>query len=355
MKKLFLPIALSLIMVYPATSQGLLNKVKSSVTRELSANPDAGATQKASKPAPEPSCACNDAVQVIDLGKFMIDYKEISISMKDDGSMLIKDKVSGKFYVVKSGTTEGPYEGEDPRVKGFDAVNTGDDDDGNKADGWIKKYPANISRSGEKYLIKFNGKSYGPYALINDFAVSKSKDKFAAIVTENLAFTENQAKSLEEQMNNAKTDQEKMQIAMKLSQQMQNQMMSNGGPETLQAKMVSNVPGAVYDPMKGALTRLNAKAKFDEILMVSPDKIYDLKGNLVLSLSQNSYSLENLFVNSSNTRYATYNSGTLMFSDNKMMSDLFNPYLIKTGGKVFLAYMYYSPGKNAIMQCSLPF
>jgi hypothetical protein len=29
--------------------------------------------------------------------------------------------------------------------------------------------------------------------------------------------------------------------------------------------------------------------------------------------------------------------------------------LVKIDGKVFLAYMYYSPKKNSIMQCKIPF
>jgi hypothetical protein len=33
---------------------------------------------------------------------------------------------------------------------------------------------------------------------------------------------------------------------------------------------------------------------------------------------------------------------------------LFNPHLIKTGSQVYLAYTYYSPKKNAMMQCKIP-
>ena len=65
--------------------------------------------------------------------------------------------------------------------------------------------------------------------------------------------------------------------------------------------------------------------------------------------------LKDLFVNSNNTKYAFYNSGTLTFSDNTTMTDLFNPYLVKADGKVYLSYMYYSPKNNAIMQHKIPF
>ena len=50
------------------------------------------------------------------------------------------------------------------------------------------KYPNYIVQSGDKYIIKFNGKNFGPYAIITDFAVSQSKDKFAALVTENVTY-----------------------------------------------------------------------------------------------------------------------------------------------------------------------
>ena len=155
--------------------------------------------------------------------------------------MLVFDKIGSKYYITKNGVTEGPYKEGDPRIQGFCSDRNESDEE---ADAWVTKYPGIISRSGEKYLIKFGGKSYGPYAMINDFAVSKTKDKFAAIVTENLMVTEDQGKKMEEAMENAKTDQERMDIAMKMSQQMQNQMMQGGGPASLQPKLVTNVTGS---------------------------------------------------------------------------------------------------------------
>jgi hypothetical protein len=107
--------------------------------------------------------------------------------------------------------------------------------------------------------------------------------------------------------------------------------------------------------MKWKGGRLNGKVKFDDILVIAPDNILDLQGNTVMKSPDTKNSSSNLFVNSSNTRYATYSYGTLAFSDNTTLSEVFNPYLIRTDGKVYLAYMYYSPGKDAIMQCSIPF
>ena len=51
-----------------------------------------------------------------------------------------------------------------------------------------------------------------------------------------------------------------------------------------------------------------------------------------------------------------YNSGThLHLVMEQGMSDLFNPHLVKVGGQVYIAYMYYSPKRNSLMQCKIPF
>lgn len=355
MKKSLLILAmLSLLVSYPLESQGLLNKVKKSVSKEISGVTGDDNSNNSSKPGAEPACACDNAKLVLDLGKFTIVYEEITICTKDDGSILVYDKVGSKYYISKNGASEGPYKEGDPRIIGFCSDSEGSNSD-EKADAWVTKYPDYISRSGEKYLIKFNGKNYGLYAIISDFAVARSKDKFAAIVTENVVVTEDQGKKMEEAMKNAKNDQERMDIAMKMSQQMQNQMMQGGGPGSIQPKLISNVQGANYDPVKWMGGRLSGSVKLDDLLVIAPDRILDLKGNTVLNLNQNSYNTTGLFVNSSNTRYATYSYGALTFSDNTTLSDLFNPCLIKVDGKVYLTYMYYSPGKNAIMQCAIPF
>ncbi len=349
-KSLILLILMSVGLTFPLHSQGLLSKVKKAVSKEIS-----GITGNSdSNTAPEPSCACDDATMIIDMKKFNLDYKEVYITTGIDGSVLIKDKLNQKYYILKNGQTEGPFSENDSRVAAAGHV-TESSDEGDKKDAYTRAYPGIIVKSGEKYLIKFNGKSYGPYAIISDFAMSRSKNKFAAIVTENIIMSESEGKKLEEAMNNAKTDQEKMDIAMKMSQQMQNQMMQGGGPSSMQPKLVSNIPGANYDAMAMAQGRLEGNAKYDDIIIITPDKILDLKGNRLISLKENGYQIEKLFVNSGNNKYASYTSGTLSFSDNTKMSDLFNPYLTGGDGKVSLTYMYYSPGKDAIMQCAIPF
>jgi len=347
-KSLLILSAFSFLVSSPLESQSFLNKVKNAVSKEILGTNNSSS----SKPGPEPACACDNSKLVIDLGKYTIVYEEITVCTKEDGSMLVYDKVGNKYYISRDGKSEGPYKEGDPRIKGFCSDNGASSSDA-KADDWVNKYPDYISRSGEKYLIKFNGTNYGPYALISDFTVARSKDKFAAVVTENVMVTEDQSKKMEEAMKNAKTDQERMDIAMKVSQQMQDQL-AQGGVGSIQPKIVSNVPGATYDMITWMGGRLNNKVKLDDILVVAPDKILDLQGNTVMKINQNNNS-KDIFVNSSNTKSASYMYGTLTFSDNTTLSELFNPYLVRTDGKVYLTYMYYSPGKNSIMQCSIPF
>jgi len=354
-KSLIVITVLSLVVVYPLNAQGLLNKVKNAVAKEILGPDEQAGVKNASKPGPEPACACDDAKLVVDLSQFKIDYNEIAVSMKDDGSILVKDRIGGKAYIIKDGSTQGPFETDDPRVTSFDVAprEAGSND---RTPAWATKFPGYISLSGEKYLIKFNGNSYGPYALINDFAVSRAKTSFAAIVTKEVLATDEMNKKMEADMAKAKTDQEKMDLTIKYSQQVSDRMLQAGAdPESFQPQLVSNVPGAIYDMIKWMGGSLNSKIKFDDIVVRAPDKILDLKGNTLITVSSNQYSSEELFLNSSNDKSATYNYGRLTFSDNSTLSELFNPQLVKTGGKVYLAYMYYSPGKNAIMQCSMPF
>ena len=344
--------ALSFIVSYPLESQGVFSKVKNAVAKEIlgTNNKDSNS----SEPGPEPPGARDDARLVADLTKFKLDYKEINICEKEDGSILIKDRRDGKYYLIKDGKSEGPLDEKDPRVT--ECVDTGAGSSENPdSDDWVDKYPSFITHSGDKYIIKFNGKSFGPYAVISDFAVSLSKDKFAALVTENVLVTEDQNRKMEEEMEKAKTDQERLEISMKYAQQMSEIMLQPGGAESIQPKLVSNIPGATFDMMKWMGGRLNSKVKYDDIVVTATDKIIDLKGNTIITLSGNMYNYKNLFLNSSGTKYATYKYGTLTFSDNTSLAELFNPYLTKTDGKVYLTYMYYSPGKNAIMQAAIPF
>ncbi len=352
-------LAISIIAISPAASQGILNKLNSSVSKAIT-----GTKDNSPKVAPEPKCACANAALIMDLGgKFKITYNEMSVYMKDDGSLLVYDKMKDKYYISKNGVAEGPYGSEDKIVKEFqsapgsDMLSESDQPSGNseqKNDYWLNKYPSFISRSGEKYLIKINGKSYGPFAQINDFAVPASKDKFAALVIENVLVTEDQGKKLEEAMKNAKTDQERMELSMKFSQQM-SEKMKDGGAESITPKLVSNIPDVKYDAMQWMGGKLNGTAKFDDIVVFSSDKVIDLQGKTIFNLKNNAGTGGKFMINSSNSKYASYKYGTLTFSDGTTLSELFSPFLTKKDGKVYIAYLYYSPGRNSIMQCLIPF
>jgi hypothetical protein len=353
MKKLIPTLLVILIFfVSPVNAQvsRLLNKVSKSVADKVDGTPQSGS--KTTKEEPEPKCACDQPELVLDLGgSLKLDYTEITISVRDDGALLVKEKFGADYYIVKDGSPQGPIKAGDPRLKGFDAAENTDDTNTDKT--W--KNNEYISASGEKYLIKFGGKSYGPYSQISDFKVARSKDKFAAIVIENMPVSEAEGKKMDEAIKNAKTEQEKMDLSMKYSQQMMQKIQQGGGPMSTMPKLVTNIEATKYDPLKSRGGTLNNKIKFDDILFVSYDQVTDLSNKVLLTLKPEAQGSQDIFVNTANTKYAFYNYGTLTFSDESKMSDLFNPYLMKVGGQVYLAYMYYSPKKNAIMRCKLPF
>ena len=336
----------------PARNQDLLNKVSKSANDILGKSDNTEQAGK-TKIQPEPSCASDQATVAMDLGgKVQIDYQELSISILSDGRILAQHIGTKEYYVAKDGVVSGPFKEGDPQIADFVPK---DPDDKSEA-AFLAKNKPYITKSGEKYLITFGGKKYGPYARIDYFTVSKSKDKFAAMATETVAVTAEQGKSMDEAIKNAKTDQERMDLAMQYAQQMQQTMVQGGGPEAMQAKLISNVPNISYDPMKIPNAVLNGEIKYDDIVLTTFDnKIYDLQSKLLFTLNREGTGMKNVFINTNNTRYAIYGSGTLAFSDNTKMTELFNPHLVKADGKVFLNYMYYSPKHNAIMQHKIPF
>ena len=334
---------------YHANAQsGFLKKVTRNVTDEILGKSSAEKKNE----QPEPACACSDAELVLDLsGNLKLDYKEISISIKDDGSILVKDRITSKYYVIKDGVTNGPYGEGDPMVTGFEKM----DENENSKEDIPLRYKDYIKKTGDKYTIQFGGKSYGPYAILNQFAVSSSKDRFAAFATETVAMTEDEGKKMEQAIKNAKSDQERMDLSMQYAQQMQQKMMQGGGPSSLAPKLVTNIPNATFDPMQSVGGMLNGKVKYGDIVMIAYDKIIDMQGKTILTLKQDAVGSEYLFVSSASSKYAWYKYGTLSFSDSAPLAELFNPHLLKTDGKIYLAYMYYSPKRNAIMQCKVVF
>lgn len=92
-KSILLLLAIFLVFVNTVNAQGgLLKKVTNSMTDEL-----LGRKEKP-KPEPEPTCACSNPDVIMDMGgKYKIDYKEVNISVKDDGRILIQDRLTSKY------------------------------------------------------------------------------------------------------------------------------------------------------------------------------------------------------------------------------------------------------------------
>jgi hypothetical protein len=353
MKKISLILVSIILLTFnPVTGQksGLLNKVSKSVTG--AANNVLGNNAKTEKVQPEPMCASDQAIVAMDLGgNLQLDYKELTISILSDGRILARAHGADEYYVAKDGVTKGPFKAGDPQIADFVKK---DDDVQKDADPTIVFKPY-VTKSAGKFLINFGGKKYGPYARIDNFITSSSKNKFAAFVTENVMMTEDEGKNMEKAMNNAKNDQERMDLAMQMAQAMQENM-GNGGPESIMSKLISSIPDVTYDAMKMPNSTLNNEIKFDDIVLTSyPNKIYDLHGNLLFTVKQSRGEAQKTFLSSDNKKYATYTFGTLSFSDNTQLSDLFNPALVSADGKVWLSYMYYSPKHNAIMRHKVQF
>jgi DNA-binding transcriptional regulator of glucitol operon len=321
--------------------------VKNNVEKEALGDKNENTSKKT---LPEPASACTDATLILDLGgKLKVDYSEISITMGDNGSILVQDRVSSNYYIVREGFTSGPFVKGDPALNVFGVTNEDE-----KENSLVLKYKDYITKTGDKYLINFMGKKYGPYAEISQFIVTRSKDKFAAVAIENLVVTEDQGKKMEEEMSKAKTDAEKMQLAMKYAQQMQTNIMSKGTASTMPT-YITNIPGANFDPLTNMGGKLNGNMKFDDILLQYYDRITDLNGKIILNITQDKYSPDELFISSDNNNYAIFNYGTITYKDKSTLPEVFNPHLLKADGKIYLAYMYYSPRRNSIMLCKVPF
>lgn len=357
MKKSFIFTLILLLfcsITYDANAQlgGLMNKAKNKLVDKALGNSN---SKQDLKVADDPLCACSDATIAFKFAEGLkINYKEATFSVSDDGTLLIFDMVNRKYYTSKNGVLQGPYQADDPIVRQFDLPEE-EKEMQQGIDVLLARYKEFVVPSGEKYTINFGGKTYGPFAVIQSFVLNHSKTKFAAMVASDVVMTEAQGKKMELEAKNAKTDQEKMQLAMKMSQQMQQRMMAGGGPIDVVPKLVSNIPDVKSDLALGS--NITGKVKFDDIVNVAFDKITDLTGKTLITYDpQKGYASSNGFwLSSDNSRVATYNYGLLTLSDGKEFSEVFCPYIMKDAGKVYLTYMYFSPKNNAVMHCRLPF
>jgi hypothetical protein len=349
MKKIILTLIIGSLSLMTVFSQGgLLKKVTGAMKDELLGK---GGQQTASQ-EPEPDCACESATVVLKMGgNLQLDYRETSITVQDDGSLLAQDKITGKYYIIKNGAAQGPIPANDSMIESSGNYDPSDI----SIETAMARYKNFLSYSSEKYTITFGGKSYGPYSQVTNFVVTPSKTKFAAVVIENMPVNEADGKKIEDAMKNAKNDDERMELSMQYAQMMQQRMLSGGGPQAMMPKLVTNIEGATWDPLTQMGAILNGKMKYDDILMDIMGTIKDLKGNPVISLKDNHRGVPDTFVSSDNSRYAVFSYGTLRLSDGKTLSGLFNPHLVRADGKTWLSYMYFSPKNNAIMECRIPF
>lgn len=345
-RSIILIVAMFIISGTSVNAQGILKKAGQAMKDELLGTKPKKAEQ------PEPSCACDKPEMVMDMGgKLQLDYKELTISITNDGRVLAKHVGTDEYYIVKDGITQGPYKGDDPRVKSFEIVNEVVPEG---TDPWVYRYKSYISKKDEKYIISFGGKTYGPFGQIQSFAVTMSKDKFAAMVVENIVVSEKEGNAMDEAIKNAKTDQEKMDLAMKYSSEMQRKIIQGGGPNSMLPKLITNVEGVTFDWTTNMGANPNASMKYDEILITQGSDIKDLKGNKIHTVTADQGGAD-FFISTDNSKVAWHSYGTLNFSDKTTLSELFNPHLTKADGKIYLAYMYYSPKKNAILKCRIPF
>ncbi len=330
---------------------GLMNKVKNKIVDKALGN-DSGS--KSGPEAKEPDCASEDAKMVFEFDKgYKIALNEITICIQD-GDMLLFSKLNNKYFIRKknSDTPEGPFEAGDPQVTRFICNETESSGSGETKD-FSQAYPDYIIRVGDKFQIRFGGKTYGPYAVIENFLLSSLKTKFVAQVIPDVMFTEKEGAMLEKEAQNAKTLAQQMEMARKMQDKMM-QKATSGDPMDFGMKVVSNIPGVSESVDMTSI--LSNTIKFDEIVMVGIDKITDLSGNTLFSFDpQKVNPYDGLWLSSDNKRYASYNYGILKFSDGKECHEVFSPYITKDNGKTVLNYLYFSPKHNAIMQVTAPF
>lgn len=316
----------------------LKDKINSGIDNVLGDSPDKSNLE-------DPACACNDAVTVFQFGdKYKINYRETQICMTSDGKILLQNNENNsepKYYISEKGVISGPFNQDNPKIKQFNCF---------ESDGLVEGSPY-ISKEGDNMVIKFGGKTYGPYAHIQDFVVSGSKNKFAAFVIKDSmtpGMTEEEAEKLE----NA-SQAEQMAYAMKMQEQLQQRLMS-GGELDMMPKLVTNIEGAEWDVMSGM--QLSGKIKFDDICLVQPDKITDLSGKILFKFGNNiQYYGDNFWLSRDNSRYAWFDYGTLAFSDGEKLEEISNPAIIKEGNAEFITYTFYSPKDDAIKMCKIQF
>lgn len=332
---------------------GLMNKVKSKIVEKalgIEGEEDQGSPGAAGKGT---SCASESDQVVFEFGKnIKLAANEVTVQI-NDGNILLYDKLQGKYYIKKSGggAPEGPYKGDHPAVKNFGALPSGG--------GWgeeelLAVYPEYISRKGDKYTLSFGGKSYGSFAGIHNFVVNDSRTGFAAMVVHDSYDGDSGMEEIAKKMENAKTDQERMQIAM-AHQAIIAEKAQEISSLDMMPRLVTNLAGAREEiPMGG---ELSSTVKKGEIVWVTPNAVVDMTGRKLFELANltSFYDIYNFWISDDNKQYASYDNGLLKFSDGRECSEVFSPFRDVVDGKPVIGFFYFSSAKNAIMSSSHPF
>jgi hypothetical protein len=184
--------------------------------------------------------------------------------------------------------------------------------------------------------------------------MNNSQDKFVASVYEKMLKESDlgDMSKFEKEIENAKTDAERTQLAMQMSQKVSAVMMQKGGLNTT-PQVISNIPDINWNPL---ISTINSDIKFNDIVEVTMSDIKDIRGNGLYTFKSNEIGLyEKFWLNNNNSRWAGYSNGKITFSDGKEIFEVFSPYIDQVDGRTFLTYMYFSPVKEAIMQVRIPF
>jgi len=340
---LFLAISMAVIAPVSAQLGGLMNKLKKEVVNRV--------TGTSSGTVQDPSCATDDAVVVYQFAKNeKIVMNEISVFRTSKGVLLIQNKMSKDYYAVVDGKQTGPFKEGDPALDQFGFYSG----QGEDSDDVTIKFKGYVFKQGNRFVIRFDGKTYGPYDEILSFIPSANMDKFVAAVYEKMIKESDfgDMSKYQKEMDNAKTEAEKTRIAMQMSQQLSSVMMEKGGMST-GPTVVSNIPDVTWNPV---MANISNEIKYNEILQVTQFDIKDLQGNSLYTFKNQQWGMyEKYWLSSDNKRFVGYSSGKITFSDGKEINELFSPYLDQKDGKITLNYLYFSPVKEAIMKVSLPF
>ena len=331
---------------------GLMNKVKNKMVEKVLGVEQEGSQGEGGSGSVS-NCASDDDPVVFEFGKgFKVAANEVSIHIRD-GNILLYHKAEGKYYIRRgnSGATEGPFKGDDPAVKGFGSLNAGGT---MSEDELLVTYPQYISRSGEALTIRAGGKSYGPYAGIHSFVLNDAATEFAALVVTEVYKEDPGMAELARKMEQAKTDQEKMAIAMANQEKMAAEAMKIANMD-MTPKLVTNVAGASEEVPMGA--ELSSTIKRNMIVWVTLNGITDLAGNKIFDKANLTgyYDMQNFWLSSDNKIFCSYDNGTLKFSDGRECNGIFSPYREVVDGREVISFFYFSPQRNAILKSSHPF